>query len=276
MTGLAATGLHVNGVGFAGSGIASWADARAVLRGEKPYSPGPLQHAMPDVLPAAERRRAGAVVRLAIAVAQEASANAKADPRELASVFASSDGDGENVHHICEALATAAPEISPTRFHNSVQNAASGYWSIATRSHAPSNTVNGLDTVFALGLLEAALQASAEERDVLLVAYDLPMPEPLLALRPLGASCGAALVLSPQASDRALARLRIAVVPTAEAAPMAMDDAAIEQLRSSNPAARALPLLRLIARHAAGRLDLPLDAALALRLEVEPIGASRA
>ena len=40
------------------------------------------------------------------------------------------------MHEICETLATAERQVSPTRFHNSVHNAPAGYWSIATQSRA--------------------------------------------------------------------------------------------------------------------------------------------
>jgi hypothetical protein len=150
--------VALTGIGIAAPGLRDWETARAVLAGAARYAHAPLEPRVPDALPAAERRRAGPVTRLAIAVAQEAAAHAGADGTTLASVFASSDGDGETVHQICTALATDAPEISPTRFHNSVQNAASGYWSIAMQSRAPTTAVNGLDAVFASALLEAAVQ----------------------------------------------------------------------------------------------------------------------
>jgi len=78
-------------------------------------------------LAAAERRRIGRVVKLALAIALEATSQAGEDPAELASVFSSSGGDGHNCHELCQALSLAGREISPTRFANSVHNAAAGY-----------------------------------------------------------------------------------------------------------------------------------------------------
>lgn len=260
--------VQVRGIGFAIEGMPSWARARAVLRAEVPYAPAAFAHAAPEILPAAERRRAGAVIRLSIAVAHEAVQGCGIAGSELASVFASSDGDGENIHHICAALAGDKPEISPTRFHNSVQNAASGYWSIATRSHATSSTVNGFDMIFAAGLMEAAILAATEQLPTLLVSYDLPMPEPLFSLRPLSTSCGVALVLDGRPGPDALATLDIAVVPRSRAHPSTLADAALERLRTSNPAARALPLLDVLARGVSDQVVLELDQNLCLLIKV--------
>ena len=52
--------------------------------------------------------------------------------------------------------------ISPTQFHNSVHNAAAGYWHIAAGSAAPSLSVGGHDGAFAAGLLANRLVPQAE------------------------------------------------------------------------------------------------------------------
>lgn len=262
--------VHVCGVGFALDGLPSWSAARAVLSNEAQYVRAPFTHASPEVLPPAERRRAGAVIRLSIAVAHEAVQSSGVTIAELASVFASSDGDGENIHHICAALASEKPEISPTRFHNSVQNAASGYWSIATRSHAPSTTVNGFDMIFSAGLLEAAVEVATERHPVLLVSYDVPMVEPLFFLRPVANSCGVALVLDGKPGPNTLATLDVALVARERARPSVMSTDELEALRTSNPAARALPLLEMLARGLPGEVVLELDAHQCLAITVVP------
>jgi hypothetical protein len=261
-------GVWLTGIGIAAPGLRDWAAARPVLAGRAPYVPAPFEPRAPEALPAAERRRAGAVTRLALAVAQEAAAHAGADARTLASVFASADGDAENVHQICLSLASAAPELSPTRFHNSVQNAASGYWSIAMGSRAPTTTVNGQDTVFAAALLEAGTQAAIEAREVLLVVYDLPLPEPLRALHPVGEATGVALVLAPAPTSKALAALAIDLVAAKADATTGLSDAALERLRLANPAARALPLLRAVAHGQDAEVVLALDETQALKVGV--------
>ena len=257
--------LSVTGIGIATPGLRDWDAARLVLTGAAAYAEAPLEHRAPDALPAAERRRAGAVTRLALAVAQEAVARAGADGATLASVFASADGDADNLHQICTALAAPAPEISPTRFHNSVQNAPSGYWTIAMQARAPTTAVNGLDAVFSAGLLEAAVQAATEERAVLLVAFDLPSPEPLLALHPCASGGAVALVLAPDATGPKLER---DVVASGDAPVTPMPEPSLERLRVAGTAMRALPLLRALARAQGSTTVLELDDANSLRIAV--------
>jgi hypothetical protein len=243
-----------------------------VLEGVAPYSAGPLVAPEVQALPPAERRRAGAYTRLAIGVAQAAVAAAGVETGQLASVFASADGDGENLHQICVALASPAPAISPTRFHNSVQNAVSGYWSIAMQSRAPTITVNGDDAVFATALVEAAAQVVCEGRNVLVVTSDLPMPAPLHALHPVSDGAAVALVLEPCARPGALAMLDLRLVPAGAAVASVMNESPLERLRTMNPALRALPLLAALARGNPASVVLELDAAQSLRLHVESCG----
>jgi hypothetical protein len=261
--------VTIRGIGFCAPGLADWSAARVMLAESAPYAGGKFEPPVPDVLPSAERRRASLSVRLAIAVAQQAVAHAGIDPTTLASVFVSTDSDGDILHRICEGLASPHPEISPTRFHNSVHNAASGYWTIAVHSRAPANMVTGTDEVFAAGLLEAALQAMIETRDILLVAYDVPMPPPLLALHPVAAAGGLALVLAPGATSPGVARLRLEIAPAGTGTRSTMPDPEMEALRLANPAGRAIPLLTAIARLETRSVVLGLNAENVLRVQVD-------
>lgn len=261
--------VAVSGIGFIAPGLEDWPAAKRVLTGATAYAGGALAPPAPDALPSAERRRTSLPVRLAIAAAQQAVAQADRDPATLASIFVSADGDGETLHHICLALASPHPEISPTRFHNSVHNAASGYWTIAVRSRAPAGMVTGTDDVFGAGLLEAAAQANAEARDVLLVAYDVSMPPPLDALHPVTASAGLALVLASERPRRDNARLRIELVRCAAPARSRMAKPELEALRLANPVGRALPLLAAIARGEPREVVLGLNAENALRVQID-------
>src|SRR5690242_2228280 len=159
MSGLTA---YVRGVGLLGPGLTDWQSGAPVIAGAAPYHPCPTVLPVPAALPAAERRRTGATVKLALGVAQQAVAGAAIDPERLAAVFASSGGDGLICHEICETLATEDRQISPTRFHNSVHNAAAGYWSIATGATAASSALCAYDASFAAGLLEALIQIAVK------------------------------------------------------------------------------------------------------------------
>jgi Beta-ketoacyl synthase, N-terminal domain len=248
--------VYIEGVGLLGPGLPGWAASQPILAKDRPYAASPVDLPPSPLLPANERRRTVATVRLALLVGAEAFANAKRDPAVTATVFASSGGDGETLHHICETLASAEPEVSPTRFHNSLHNAPSGYWSIATKSRAPSTSLGAFDASFAAGLLDAAAQATVEGQAVALVAYDLPYPEPLHSKRPIGSVFGVSLVLASKPSAASCAQLTL-TLEHRPAPPTAMEDPALEAMRRGNPAARSLPLLEALAssRSADIRLD---------------------
>ena len=239
--------VWIDGIGLLGPGLASWASALETLRGTQPLVPAATVLPAPARLPPAERRRAGAAVKLALAVADEAVAAARTDPSTLATVFTSSSGEGTNCHALCETLATPAPMVSPTRFTNSVHNAAAGCWHIAVASRASSTSLCAFDGSFGAGLIEAATSVRLSGATILLVASDSPYPEPLHAVRPLPDHFGLALLLSAVPGPHSLAALTIEIVGPDEAAtPCA--DAALDALRRVIPAAAALPLLTALAR----------------------------
>ena len=241
--------VYVEGVGLLGPGFSGWAAGRRQLDGSLPHQAARCVLPVPIALPPAERRRAGAVVKVSLAVGQEAVAASGLQVSTLLSVFTSSSGDAVNCHEICSALASSDRLISPTRFHNSVHNAASGYWSISSGAMASSSVLCAHDGSFAAGLLEAMTQAVVDNSPVLLVAYDTDYPAPLYNKRPVPDSMGVALVLNPRRSARSLAGIRLHVTNfLTTAAADTMDDPALERLRHAIPAARALPLLQAIAK----------------------------
>jgi beta-ketoacyl synthase-like protein len=259
----------VEGVGLIGPGLRGWAEARPALAGNEPYCAASIIIPSSELLPAAERRRAGVPVRLALAAGQEAIAGAARDAAAMATVFASSSGDCQNVHQILEALATPERQISPTRFHNSVHNAAAGYWSIATQCRAPSTSICCYDASFAAGLLETAAQVAAAGAPATIVAYDHPYPEPLNAVRPIRGEFGTALVLAPRATERAVAVLDVEFMSVDADATRAAD-AGLETLRAGVPAARSLPVLAALARGSRETVVLQYVAGTHLRVTVTP------
>ena len=260
---------QVLGIGLVGPGLVDWPTAAAVLRGETPYVSTPTQLPVPAALPPAERRRAGRVVRLALAIGAQAVLDSGLAASELPGVFASSSGDGDNCHEICVALAGEAPALSPTRFHNSVHNAAAGYWSIAHGCQAPSTALCAYDASFGAGLLEALLQLQAGAEAVLLAAYDVDYPPPLRSQRPIPDAFGIALVLASASQSRARTRatLRVALTDAAATRLDELHGGALEGLRKAIPAARALPLLGSLAR--GGAQQVMLDYLPEHRLEVD-------
>ncbi|HMH89309.1 MAG TPA: beta-ketoacyl synthase chain length factor [Steroidobacteraceae bacterium] len=258
---------YIGGIGVLGPGLDNWPHAAAVLSGKQPYLPAPTLLPTPAMLPPAERRRTGRVVKLALAVALEATAGADADPTLLPSVFSSSGSDGHICHEICQALALATREVSPTRFSNSVHNVAAGYWSIATGSMTESNVLCAFDASFIAGLLDALTQVAVDRQSVLLVAYDTEYPAPLHAKRPIPDALGVAMVLTPERSAASIARIDLTLT---DETGDSMSDLQLEALRRAIPAARSLPLLRLLAIGAAGRAVLDyLDVSRAA-VQIEP------
>lgn len=191
------------------------------------------------------------------------------DPAGMAMVFSSSNGDSDTVHEILCVLASDRREVSPTRFHNSVHNAPAGYWAVATGSREPSTSLCAFDDSFSAGLLDAAVQATIDDRPVTLAAYDLPYPEPLHGVRPIDSLFATALVLTPRPTNRTVAALNITpgrtVRPTT-----AMTDARFERLRLGNPAARSLPLLAALARGGRETICLEAGAGTDAEIAVEP------
>lgn len=257
----------VDGIGLLAPGLENWNAAAAVLRGEQPYVAAPAVLPAPTLLPPAERRRASRVVKLTLALGLEAAAHGAADVADLTSVFSASTADGHNCMALCETLASDDRAVSPTRFHNSVHNTAAGYWDIATGSTRPTQVLTAYDGSFSAGLLEAAAQLPWSGSPVLLVAYDTEYPDPLRAFRPIPDAGGIALLLGAERSAQSLAKLEIGFTPGSATA---LQRPELESLRTAIPALLGLPLLDLIARKQAGRVDLEYLAPQVLRIEVTP------
>ena len=256
----------IQGVGLVGPGFNSWQEAQTLLAAGD-WQGAPTVIPQPQCLPPTERRRTPASVKLALAVGLEASANAGAQPASLAAVFSSSGADGQNCHDICEALVTPERLISPTRFHNSVHNAAAGYWGIATGATAVSTALCAYDASFGAGLLEAMTYVYTEGSPVLLIVYDTVHPEPLRRARPIPEAFAVALLIAPEGAPGTRARIavRLSDSPASTLAP-----AALEALRAAVPAARALPLLLALARRAAAQVVLEYLKPQQLAVEVSP------
>jgi hypothetical protein len=238
-------GADLAAVGLLGPGMSGWAQGREILRAAAPFVPG--RTVIPDsqALPPAERRRAVRVVKLAMAVGHEVTVGFDGEIMSLPTVFASSVADTTTCDELLRTLATAERQVSPTRFHNSVHNVAAGYWSIATGDTAPYTMVCACDGSFAAGLIEAVSLVTAYASPVMLVAYDLDYPSPMREKRPIADAFAVALLLRPKAGAAGTCRLECSLDG---ASVDTMSRPELESLRLSAPAARALPLLEIIAK----------------------------
>jgi hypothetical protein len=267
MTKETALRVWISGVGLLGPGLPGWSESLNILKGEQVYVSSATELPNSALLPPAERRRIGATTRLALAISQEAIETSQLMADQLASVFCTSSGDSHNCHAICEALASSDCRISPIRFHNSVNNAAAGYWSIANHAMRASTMLCAYDASFGAGFLEAATQTIADGNDVLLASYDTEYPEPLKAQRPLQATVGIALVLSPCARVNSLAS---ATLQFTDETPTSSADAALENLRRQTSSARGLTLLEALASGKSNRIVLDYLDPLRLRIDIQP------
>ena len=130
------------------------------------------------------------------------------------SVFATSNGDGAGGARDPGDAGRPDPPVSPTQFHNSVHNAAAGYWSIGDRVAEPAACLGCHDCTFAAGAAQGGGGGAAERAPLLLCVYDTAVAAPLdAAVRPTGAF-GAAFVLAPERHERALARLSVGYAAT--------------------------------------------------------------
>jgi hypothetical protein len=250
-TPLADRHLYLQAVGTAGPGMPDWPTAAAILRGEQAYEPTVLPPYRPNLLPPNERRRASRAVCAAFQVAEQAVQGC--DASQLATVFSSADGDEYITERICRALDTPERMLSPTDFHHSVHNAPAGNWSIAAGAQGPATALAAWHWGFAAALAEAACMVLVEQRDTLLITYDLQAPEFLRPLSLAQQPFAVALRLSGSAGASPLARFTI----TMHAAPETRcSPGPLEALRLCNPAARCLPLLQAIATQAPGEIQL--------------------
>jgi hypothetical protein len=192
MSSLAAT---IQGIGFWAPGLPDWPRARAFAQGGAAAADAPARPA-PALLAANERRRAPESVAVALHVAMAACEDAGQAPADLPGVFASTHGDLAITDYMCATLADAPATISPTRFHNSVHNAAAGYWTIGAGCMRPATALSAHAGSFAQGLLEALSQiAAGDASSVLLVGYDTDARGPLGGQARSRGLLGGALVL---------------------------------------------------------------------------------
>lgn len=256
--------VFIEGVALWAPTLPGWDVAGAAFRGVGQQVDPPARRPSPELLPAAERRRAPDSVALALEVATRAIAQSGRRPEELLSVFTSAHGDLAITDHVCSTLAATPTLLSPTKFHNSVHNAASGYWGIASGCMQASTAVSAFEHSFAAGLLEALTQCAADAKPVLLVGYDIAACGALMSTNDSRGLLAVALVIASQRSARTQVTLDAALVAGATARIPLRSEAALPL--AGNAMADALPLFEALACADRAPLPLPLSATLALHV----------
>ena len=146
---------YVGGIGVLGPGLTNWPHAAAVLTGRQPYVPAAHGAADSSDAAAAERRRTGRVVKVALGVALEATSQRRCRSRGNSQrIFLLRQRRPYLPRNLPGAGAADARSLADAVFQFGAQRGV-GYWSIATGSFAPSNVLCAFDASFGAGLLEA-------------------------------------------------------------------------------------------------------------------------
>ena len=265
--------LYIEAPSFWAPSLPGWDIARAALRGEGAMADPPAKRPAPQLLAPAERRRAPDTVALALEVATATVAASGRDAKDLPCVFTSAHGDLGINDYMCATLAADPLLLSPIKFHNSVHNAAVGYWTIGTGCMAASNSVSAYENSFAAGLLEAAVQCAADQSPVLLVGYDTPTVGALTSVTDSQGLLAVALVIAPERTARTVAALEWSLEENSGGTVPALVSDAAKTLAHINPMAHALGLFESLARveDDPPPLELPLSSALSLRLQLQRV-----
>jgi hypothetical protein len=163
---------YVRGLGLWTPGYAS---AEAWCRGE--FDPS-VDAPEVGLLSGSLRRRSTGLTRMAVEVLHQATRAAGCDVAAIPIVWATSNGEHDTAIKILGMMRSGKGKLSPTHFHNSIHNTASGYASIATGNCAPSTTLSGGAELVASTFLEAICHLEAGAEEVLLVLADEPLLPP--------------------------------------------------------------------------------------------------
>jgi len=259
--------VRILGCGISAPGLPDVETLSRVLEGAEPGQENAPGDSI-SLLSARERRRCPETVRLTMAAAEQACRAAHLDPSQPDAIFTSGMGDLAINDYMCRTLAETPDLLSPMRFHNSVHNAAAGYWSIGAGVRGDVTALSGATDSLLTGLMEAASRVSATRRPVLLVVYDTVADGPMRAVWSAQHPMASAFVLGP-ADDEG-----DAVVLSAEPGLEADDCPALPPTLAArvhdNPAARALHLLALALGQRDGALRLAARQGSGLRIEPAP------
>jgi hypothetical protein len=237
------TELEIAGIGVWSAYFSNWEEFSEGINTSAWKSGSQLQ---PHLIPPRERRRAPQSVKLAVEVMSQACTMAQWDPANAAVVFSSAMGDMQITDYLCRTLAVPPRLVSPTRFHNSVHNATTGYWSIVSQTHAATSAVSALAFTAPMAFLEAAIQSAEEQFPVLLVIQEMAAPLALYDTSPSQQDFSAALLLTPPGfcSDP-LVTIEFGVKPKSAAWPEL--PSGLEQFLGGNFGANLIPLLAAMA-----------------------------
>jgi hypothetical protein len=227
------------------TGIAIWSpgfrDARAFVAG------------MPDSaaddcsapwVPPRLLRGTSRLTRMLGEVAAAACSHGGADPKTIATIYASGYGEIETMVTLLETIFAGDGKLSPMRFKNSVHNAAAGLGSIGTSNQHFSTALAAGDRSFEAALIETlALLAESGGEAVISVADDR-VPTPLSA-QCTWEALAVGLCLSAERPEQGAIAVLEDLRQEREPAPFSAHflGRPLPAALAANPAAHALPLV---------------------------------
>lgn len=264
-------GADLVGIGAWGPAFNNWAELQALFA--NPAVGEDLQWATqvpkPEIIPANERRRAPLPVRAAVEVSWQALQQSGLVSGDVACVFGSGLGDTEITDYMCRVLTTTEKQLSPTKFHNSVHNAAAGYWTISTGCMKAANSIAAYQNTAGLSLLEAIIQCQQHQEPLLITLFDTAAHDAYRQIFACEHSFAAALLIVPVGSAASpIARLTMGDDSAATPAAPVFAHKLLGNLYRDNPAAKVLGLLQQLAAKKAGQSCFTISPARALNLDV--------
>ena len=239
--------ISVSGIGIWAHGIANWEEFHDWRQSPDTSSLAAEATAPPaDIIPPREKRRVPLITRMAIEAGIQACRMASIDPGEATTVFSSCMGDTDVTDYMCRVLATPEKAMSPTKFHNSVHNATSGYWSIFTGGHHSGGFVGAYLHSFATALIEAAALSISENKPTLLVMYDIANRNPMHDACPIDTPLAYALLLraaGDTTEGRNISLTVASAIDDEKSERATTTEFHFEQPGNLNPAANGLALL---------------------------------
>lgn len=234
------------GVGAWGPGFNNWDELQSLLLNSS-LVPQELSPASPkpEIIPANERRRAPLAVRAAVEVSWQALLQSGIDVKEVACVFGSGLGDTEITDYMCRVLTTDEKQLSPTKFHNSVHNAAAGYWTISTGCMKSANSIAAYHDTVGVCLLEAMIQANQHQEPVLITLFDTEAEAAYKQIFACDFSFAAALLICPMEYKAKHSLATLSMTNSLPECPIQLNEH-LYRLSEQNPAAKVLTLLKAV------------------------------
>ncbi len=173
--------MHAQGVSFSIARHAAWAPGLTTAEdwaawAQAPFAIAPGAEPGVKMMPPMLRRRAGPLGKMALEVAYQC-----LDGRsDIPSVFCSRHGEVARAVDLLTDLARGEP-LSPTAFGMAVHNATAGLLTIARTDRANHIAVAAGEASVEHAVIEACGLLADGAPQVLLVAYDFPLPEAFAA-----------------------------------------------------------------------------------------------